>query len=306
MYQFWKSFWLLADPKFWIASTVPMLVGTALAYGMTGRFDFYWFIVSIIGLYCIEIGKMAINDLVDFYTGVDFTVPPQNITPFSGGRNRVLVKGLLQPKHAVLIAIVMLTLGGLFGIYISLFREPQIFWIGTFGLFLAIAYSLPPFKFAYRGLGEIAVGIAFGPLIVSGAFVIQTHFLTGEVLLASLPIGFLITNILFINQYPDYEADKQCNKRNWVVRLGKRKGFKLYIILFALAYLSIFVLFYITKNPFWLLSFISLPTAIQAVRITAIAMDDIPNLVSANINTLWAYQINGLAMLFSAIIKRFL
>ncbi|NLZ93103.1 MAG: prenyltransferase [Firmicutes bacterium] len=306
MYQFWKSFWLLADPKFWIASTVPMLVGTALAYGMTGKFDLYWFIVSIIGLYCIEIGKMAVNDLVDFYTGVDFAVLPQNITPFSGGRNRVLVKGQLQPTHAVLIAIVMLSLGGLFGIYITFFREPQIFWIGTLGLFLAVAYSLPPFKFAYRGLGEIVVGIAFGPLIVSGAFVIQTHFLTGDVFLVSLPIGFLVTNILFINQYPDYEADKQCNKRNWVVRLGKRKGFKLYITLFALTYLSILIIFYTTKNPFWLLSFFSLPTVIQAVRVAAIAMDDIPTLVSANLNTIWAYQINGLAMLLSAIIKRFL
>ncbi|MCR3922789.1 MAG: prenyltransferase [Firmicutes bacterium] len=306
MYRFWKGFWLLANPKFWIASTVPMLVGTALAYGVTGSFNLYWFLISIIGLYFIEIGKMAANDWVDYITGVDFAVPLENITPYSGGRNRVLVNGYLCLRDVTLIAVVMLCLGGLFGIYISLFREPQIFWIGTAGLFLAVAYSLPPFKFAYRGLGELAVGLAFGPLIVSGAFVIQTHFLTGEVFLVSLPIGFLITNILFINQYPDYEADILCNKRNWLVRLGKTKGLKLYVSLFILAYVSVIMLFILTKNPFWLLSFISLPMVIHAVRVTAISMNDIPNLIPANVSTLWVYQINGLTMLLSALLKRFL
>ena len=68
MKSFWKGFWLLANPRFWVASTVPMLVGTALAYGMTGKFNFYWFIISLVGLYFIEIGKMAANELVDYLT----------------------------------------------------------------------------------------------------------------------------------------------------------------------------------------------------------------------------------------------
>lgn len=301
MTSFWKGFWLLANPKFWVASTVPMLVGTSLAYGMTGKFDLYWFIISLTGLYFIEIGKMGANDLIDYLTGVDLAVAEDHLTPFSGGRNRVLITKRLRSHDVLLITVVMLFLGGLVGLYITFFREPRIFFIGTAGLFLAAAYSLPPFKFSYRGLGEIAVGLAFGPLIVSGAFVIQTHFITGEVLLVSLPIGFLITNVLFINQYPDYEADKQCNKRNWVVRLGKTKGLKVFTALFALTYLSIIALFISTHNPFWLLSFVSLPLVIHAVRIATTALDDIPNLTAANINTLWAYQINGLTMLLSAL-----
>ena len=201
MKSFWKGFWLLANPRFWVASTVPMLVGTALAYGMTGKFNFYWFIISLVGLYFIEIGKMAANELVDYLTGVDLAVAADHLTPFSGGRNRVIINGRLQIRDVLIITVVMLTLGGLVGLYITFFHEPRIFYIGTAGLFLAAAYSLPPFKFSYRGLGEIAVGLAFGPLIVSGAFVVQTHFFTEEVLLVSLPIGFLITNVLFINQY---------------------------------------------------------------------------------------------------------
>ena len=306
MYNFGKGFWLMAQPKIWIASTVPLLVGTALAYGMTGMFNFYWFVISMIGLYFIEIGKNALNDLVDYLTGVDLAVAPENLTPFSGGRNRVLVKGYLSLHDAVFIIITTLTIGGAFGLYITIYHEPHIFWIGSLGLFLAVAYSLPPLKFAYRGLGEIAVGIAFGPLIVSGAFVIQAHFLTGKVFLVSLPIGFLIANFLFINQYPDYEADKKYHKNNWLVRLGKDKGIIVFITLFALAYLSIIILAISTRNPFWLLSFLSLPLVIQAVRTVILSKGKIPELLAANICTLRVYQINGLFMLVSAVATRFL
>ncbi|MDW7651733.1 MAG: prenyltransferase [Bacillota bacterium] len=306
MLRFWRGFWLVAYPKIWIASTIPMLVGTALAYGMTGRFNLYWFIVALIGLYIIEIGKNAANDLVDYRSGADLAVAPENRTPFSGGRNRALVNGQVSVNEAALITIITLFVGGLFGIYISLFREPMIFWIGSSGLFFAAAYSLPPFKLAYRGLGELVVGLTFGPLIVSGAFAVQTHFLSTEVILVSLPIGFLITNILFINQYPDYEADKLCNKRNWVVRLGKTNALKVYIGLFVLAYLSIILLSMWTKNPFWLLSFVSLRLVIRAVRVAARSYNDIPNIIPANINTLKTYQLTGVSMVISAVLGRFL
>jgi 1,4-dihydroxy-2-naphthoate polyprenyltransferase len=306
VYRFWKGFWLVAYPKIWIASTIPMLVGTALAYGFTGRFDFYWFVVGLIGLYFIEIGKNAANDIVDFQTGVDQAVAVENRTPFSGGRNRALVNGQVRLGEAVLIAAVTLMFGAVFGTYIALYHEPMLFWIGTAGLFFALAYSLPPFQLAYRGLGELVVGLTFGPLIVSGAFVLQAHFLSAEVFLVSLPIGFLIANILFINQYPDYEADMQCHKRNWVVRLGKARGIRVYTLLYALAYSTILLLFLVTRNPFWLLSFTSLPLVRHTIRLAAQTYNDIPRFVVVNRSTLQAYQINGVAMIVSAIMTRFL
>ncbi|MCW3491589.1 prenyltransferase [Dethiobacter alkaliphilus] len=302
--RLWQGFWLVAHPQIWICSTIPMLVGTALAYGTTGRFDLYWFIVGLIGLYFIEIGKNAANDLMDYATGVDLVVAPRNRTPFSGGRNRALVNGNVSVFQVTMIAVIMLGFGGVFGIYIALLREPLIFWIGLGGLFLAAAYSLPPFMLSYRGLGELSVGLAFGPLIVSGAFAIQANFITVEALLVSLPIGFLVTNILFINQFPDYEADKLCNKRNWVVRLGKTRGLKVYSGLFLLSYGSIILLLIWTRNPFWLLSFISLPFVLKAVKVAKQCYNDIPNLIGANIGTINVYQLTGFTMMVSAILQR--
>ena len=199
----------------------------------------------------------------------------------------------------------MLGAGSLVGIYIGIFREQAILWIGLGGLFFAAAYSLPPFKLSYRGLGELVVGLTFGPLIVSGTFVVQTNFLSPEVFLASLPIGFLIANVLFINQYPDFEADSLGNKRNWVVRLGKTRGLQVYKALFACAFFSLIVLFIISSNPFWLLSFVTLPMVVRAVHIAALYSDDIPRFIRANANTVKTYQLTGLAMALAGLLTRY-
>jgi 1,4-dihydroxy-2-naphthoate octaprenyltransferase len=302
--RLWQGFWQVADPKIWIASTLPMALGGALSYGMTGIFSVRWFLISVAGVYLIEIGKNAANDLVDYLSGVDLMVAPEKITSFSGGK-RAIVDGKLTLSEAMLVAVTTLAAGSIVGIYIAVFREPAILYIGTAGLFLAAAYSLPPFKLCYRGWGELAVGIAFGPLIVSGMFMVQTHTLPWQVILASLPIGFLITNVLWINQYPDFEADRACKKMNWVVRLGRKRALKVHAALFIVAYTTIVALFLVTRNPFWLLSFCSLPFVLRAIKVAASHTEDFPIFTLANINTIITYQLTGAAMVLAGILTRF-
>jgi len=301
--RFWKGFWQLADPKIWIASTVPMLVGSALAFGLTGAFNFYWFLVALTGLYCIEIGKNAVNEVVDYHSGVDRFVTPEERTPFSGGK-KTIVDGLLTVAEARAIAALTLTAGALVGLYVVLFREPLVLWVGLLGMFFALFYSLPPLKFSYRGLGEAAVGITFGPLITSGAYLVQNPSLPPLAILASLPIGFLIANVLWINQYPDYEADKKGHKRNGVVRLGKQKGVGVFAALFGAAYLSLAVLFLTSGNPFWLLPFVSLGLTLRAVQVARDHYDFIPKQVEANARTIQTYQLTGGTMVVAALLSR--
>ncbi len=303
--NFWKGFWQLADPKIWIASTVPMGLAAAMAYGLEGVFSLYWFAWTLLGIYLIEIGKNAINEYVDYQSGVDRFVAPDKQTPFSGGK-KTIVQGKLTLQQTSLIAVVTMLGGCLSGVIIVLFREPAVFWIGLAGVALASFYSLPPFKFCYRGLGELAVGLTFGPLIVSGTYLVQAGTLPVEVILASLPIGLIIANVLWINQYPDVEADAMGNKQNLVVRLGKEKSIWIYRALFAAAYLSILVLVLVTGNIFWLLTFAGLPLAIRAVKVASRYYDNIPRLVEANAKTIQTYQITGAAMILAALLSRLL
>ncbi len=300
---FWSGFWQLADPKIWIASTVPMALAAAMAYALEGVFSLPWFAWTLLGIYLIEIGKNAINEYVDYQSGVDRFVTPDQETPFSGGK-RTIVQGRLKLRETAWIALVCMLGGCLVGMTIVLFREPRVLWVGLAGIALASFYSLPPLKLSYRGLGELAVGITFGPLIVSGAYLVQTGTLHAQVLLASLPIGFMIANVLWINQYPDLEADTRGHKRNLVVRLGKKRGLWVYRALFFAAYLSLALLVFVSGNPLWLLPFLGLPLVVRAVRVASRHYEHIPRLVEANARTIQAYQVTGATMVLAALLSR--
>ncbi|MEJ6950952.1 UbiA family prenyltransferase [Natronospora cellulosivora (SeqCode)] len=299
--RIWKGFWQLADPKIWIASTIPMLVSAAISYNTTGTFNFYWFFWTVLGIYLIEIGKNAINEFVDYNSGVDQYVEKEERTPFSGGK-KTIVDGRLSVFEVKIISVISLLAAVLIGLYIVIVRETGVFWLGLIGFALAISYSLPPFKLAYRGLGEITVGLTFGPLIMIGTYLVQTNTLTNHVILISLPFALLITNILWINQYPDYNADKKGNKMNWVVRLGRKKAVFVYEFLFLSSYISIIVLFVYFKNPLWLLPFISLPLVIEAIKTARKYYDNIPKLLSANAKSIQIYQLFGLTLFLAAIL----
>ncbi|ABY91981.1 MAG: 1,4-dihydroxy-2-naphthoate octaprenyltransferase [Caldanaerobacter subterraneus] len=299
----WKGFWQLADPKIWIASTVPMFVAAAYAYGKTGKFDFLWFFISVIGIYFIEIGKNAVNEVIDYKSGVDTFVTPDKRTPFSGGK-KTIVEGKLTVKETIIIAVLTMLAACFIGLIIVVFREPLVLIIGLLGILISIFYSLPPFKFSYIGFGEIAVGVTFGPLIMTGMYLVLTHHISGDILLLSLPIGFLITNVLWINQYPDYEADLRGHKYNLLVRIGKEKGVIVYAALYGAAYLSFIVIAIVTKNFLWLLSFVTLPLAVQSVKIARKYYDNIPKLIKANANTVKIYQITGISMIIASLLLR--
>lgn len=302
--RLWKGFWQIADPKIWIASTIPMLVGGSMAYTYQGHFSITWFLMGAIAIYLLETGKNAINEYIDYLSGVDRYVTPEKRTPFSGGK-KTIIDGKLTLQENLVIGIITVVLGCLIGVYIIAVREFNILWFGLAGVFFALFYSLPPFQFAYRGLGELVVGFTFGPLITTGAFLLQTHTISTEVVLASLPLGFIIANVLWINQYPDYEADLKGGKMNGVVRLGKEKGVNVYALLFGLAYLSTIILVIASGNFFWLLSFVTIPIAFRAILVARRHYNDIPRLIEANAKTIQIYQLTGLTMIAASLLPYF-
>ncbi len=299
--RLWEGFWQIADPKIWIASTIPMAVGATIAFAHQGSFSWYWFLVGVLAIYLLEIGKNAINEYIDYLSGADRFVTPDKRTPFSGGK-KTIIDGKLTLKENLFIGAVTIAAGSVLGLYIVFSREFAVLWIGLAGVFFALFYSLPPFKFAYRGLGEAVVGFTFGPLITSGTYLVQSHTISAEVVIASLPLGFIIANVLWINQYPDYEADLKSGKMNGVVRLGREKGVLVYAALFGFAYLVLLPLTLVSGNVLWLTPFISFPLAVRAVKVAHRHFNDIPRLIEANAKTIQIYQLTGLTMIAAALL----
>ncbi|PKM90845.1 MAG: 1,4-dihydroxy-2-naphthoate octaprenyltransferase [Firmicutes bacterium HGW-Firmicutes-12] len=296
-----KGFWQVADPKIWIASAIPMFLGAIIAVGFYREFNTYWFLVAVLGVFLIEVGKNAINECIDYITGADPGVDDEHRTPFSGGK-KTIVDGILTVGQSALIGIATMSAAAVIGLYVVIFREFSVIYIGLAGFLLAVIYSLPPFKLCYRGFGEIAVGLSFGPLILNGMYVVMTNRFDVLPLLVSLPIGFLIVNVLWINQFPDYETDLAAGKKNWVVRLGKKKAVKVYVGIFGLNYLSIIAIAIYTFNPIWLLALLTMPKAMQAVKNCAENFDNIKNLIQSNAATVQIYILTGVLLATSALL----
>ncbi len=294
----------IAGIRIWAASLVPMLVATIMAYAETSDFELKWWALSITGVLLIETGKHCFNDIVDFKSGVDLSLEPDKVTPFSGGK-KVLTEKLLTIQEAKFIGILTIIAAAAIGLYIAQFREPKILIIGMLGIFLACAYSLPPFSLCYRSLGELAVGITYGPLILSGMYLVMTGSLDLLPLLVSVPLGILITNVLWINQYPDYEADKKNNKNNWLVRLGKEKGLGIYYMNYAAAYTVFLLISIFTENPLWIICLSTVPLAFKSCNIARKNYDNIAAFTQANKLTINIYQLTGLIIILTVVISDF-
>ena len=291
------------------ATFVPVILGGVIAWEVVGKFNWSTFLLTILGASLIQIASNMFNDYFDFKSGNDFQVRHQN--PFAGG-GRILTAGLIRPSTHLLVSTSCLILGSLIGFYfvfgLGLY---QLFWLGLIGVISTYFYVGPPFKLAYRGVGEFLVGLNFGPVMTLGSYYVQTQSLaSAEVpLLASIPVGLLITAVLWINEFPDMDADKAVGKKTLVLRLGYMKSVSVYVALLALSYLltllyatlKVFVSFPITSFA-TLISLLSLPFALKAVRILRTNYKDPHAIIPANANTIFLHLSFGLLAIIGFVI----
>lgn len=234
----WLGFWRLADPKISLASFASLFLG-ACAARTVGSLHLGWLALSWVALFAIEVAKNAAGEVFDWDSGVDQAVAAEDRSPFSGGK-RVLVDGLLTRRQTWAVAIGAYAVGIACGLGIAWFREPRVLAIGLAGVLLAFFYHAPPLRLAYRGLGELAVAAAYGPLIAAGTYLVQVGRVDGGIVLGALPLGLLIAAFLWINEFPDFRADAAHGKNNLVVRLGLRNASRAFagLVLAAFALLA--------------------------------------------------------------------
>lgn len=228
------GFWRLADPKISLASFAGMAMAAFFA-AADGTLAWGWFGLTVAGIFCIEVAKNASGEVVDFDSGTDQAVSERDRSPFSGGK-RVLVDGLLTRRQCWAIAAVFFALGIAAGLAIAVLREPRVLYFGLAGVALAWFYHGGPLRLSYRGLGEVAVAFAYGPLVVCGTYLVQAGEVTVPVAHASGILGLLVAAFLWINQFPDYSADESAGKRNLVVRLGLQASVRVFIAMMLAAY----------------------------------------------------------------------
>lgn len=288
---------------FFTATIVPVTLGSIVAWYDTGSFIWVRFFLAMTGALFMHAGTNLANDYFDHVSGCDEANATP--TPFSGG-SRVIQDGLIPPKKMLYLSLAFFTFGGIIGLYLNyLCGTNTIIILAAIGIFLGFFYSAKPFSIGYGGLGEIATGIGFGPLMVMGSYYAQTQNLPFKPFLISLPVGILIALVLFINEFPDYAADKNSGKNTLVVILNKRRAIALYHILLLSVYTVIVSLIIVRLLPIVsLMVFFSAPLALRAYNISKKNFDKIYELLPVNASTIGLHSLIGILLCFSFILDK--
>jgi len=220
-------------PKFFPASVLPVVTGTAFGAYVAGAFDMYVFALALIATVCVHAASNVLNDVGDETIGTD-RINDQRVYPYTGG-SRFIQMGILSQSSMARLGFGLLAFAALLGILLFLEKGPAILLFGLTGVALAVMYSLGPVKLSTLGIGEVAVAVGLGILPVTGSAWLQGASIDTALVLFSLPVSVWVFAILFINEVPDIEADKKTGKNTLPVRLGLPGTSRLYFVLHAAA-----------------------------------------------------------------------
>jgi 1,4-dihydroxy-2-naphthoate octaprenyltransferase len=226
--------WLMLPRFQFLPLTVIMgSLGTAIA-AYEGYFHLGHFLLAMFGSILVHMTVNVINDYHDYVDGIDLNTQR---TPFSGGSG-VLPLNLLKPKQAFWFATICLLVAMAIGFYFVMIKGWLLFPLLLVAGFSAYFYNV---YLAKWHMGEIFAGISFGPLLVLGSYYVQTGRYSWEALVASLAPGLLTANLLFLNEFPDWEADRKGGRKHFVISLGKRDASYLFVVFLITSYLCILV-----------------------------------------------------------------
>jgi len=236
-----KRFFHATRPKFFPASVLPVIAGTAFGAHVAGTFDIYVFTLALIATVCVHAASNVLNDVGDETIGTD-QINEQRIYPYTGG-SRFIQMGILSQSRMAKLGVGLLAFTALLGVLLTLEKGPAVLLFGLAGITLGVLYSLGPVKLSSLGVGETAVAVAFGVLPVTGAAWLQGASIDAALVLFSLPVSVWVGAILLINEVPDIKADGATGKNTLPVRLGLAGTSRLYFVLQSSA---VIVIIYMT------------------------------------------------------------
>ena len=215
------------------------------------------------------------NELSDHRTGIDSRT---RRTPFSGGSG-TLQAGLLTVRQVTVAAWGTLLSAFIIGAYLTLVSGWLILVLAIIGGLVSVFYTSHVTRLA---LGELASGICLGSLVVIGTYYAMTGQVSGEVILVSIPPGLLTALLLFLNEFPDLEADRAGGRRHLLILLGRKRAAVVYVLSLAACYLFILLMALSGALPtITLISLLTAPLAVKAARTTLKHHDDFEEMIPA-------------------------
>jgi 1,4-dihydroxy-2-naphthoate octaprenyltransferase len=220
-------------PAFLTASLMACLLGLSVAWHDGLAFDIPLALVTLLFALLAHAGVNVLNDYYDAINGTD-AQNTERIFPFTGG-SRFIQNGVLTLAQTRKFGFVLMGCVATAGLWLMAYSAPQLMYVGLAGLFIGWAYSAPPFRLNSRGLGELCVAAGFLAITVGTDFVQRKGFASAP-FVAGLSYALLVTNLLYINQFPDRTADTAAGKLHWVARLPVQHARWGYVLILSLSY----------------------------------------------------------------------
>lgn len=281
--------WLIETrPQFLALSVILAFLGTTIGW-YNGSFHFGYALLAGVGLVLMHISVNTLNDYSDFKSGIDLKTPR---TPFSGGSG-ILPAALLRPRQVLWLGIISLLLAVPIGVFFIIVKGWLLMPLLVIAALCVVTYTPVVLK---KRWPEWVAGLGLGTLPVLGIYFAQTGEYLIPVLVAAVPSGILVHNLLLLNEFPDVEADITANRKTLPITMGRKKAGIVYSALTVLVYVWIAGGVIAGQIPVWsLLALLTIPFAVKAIH-GALHSDDMSKLVPAMANNVLVVLLTQLLM----------
>ena len=291
---------LATRPWSFSMTVLSVLIGSIV---VTSDRGFFWlgFVLTVLGAVLTHAAANVLNDVLDFRHGVDKPGAPTTVY-----RRHPLVEGDMS-RRAVLILAIVLYLGAIAcGAVLTAIRGVVVVYLALAGLLASVFYTADPIRYKHRALGEVAVFLMWGPLMVGGAYYVQHGSWAGAVpaLAISLPQGLWVALVILANNLTDIGFDGEASIRTVGTELGRKRATRLFAAMAVAAFALTLTLAAFAVIPRWcLLVALSAPSSIKLVRVLALG-DSVP--ADADPRTARVGMLFGIAMVAGLLLHRVL
>jgi len=243
-----------------VMSAISAVIGGLLA-ARDDVFDLPLLILVALGLILAHTGSNLVNDFWDFRHGIDTPDSPRATYgphPFTDERNSY--------REFIIVTGVLLLLATVIGVYLTAAAGLWVLAFAMGGAFVLLFYSGGPIPLKYFGLGEIAVFIVWGPLMIGGAYYVMAEELPWWVILASVPYGLGVTTVLFGKHLDKLSFDKEKGIRTMPIVLGEKAARWVTIVLSVGMYVATAALAVWQEMPALILVVGALPLLLLVLR----------------------------------------
>lgn len=292
--------WFRATRPFsFTASSIPVIFSAVSAFVFyDGQVEWYLLPVVFLGALFFHVGANMVSDYYDYKFNVD--------REGTLGGSGVIIEKLLPPKHVMYGGYLAFLIGFLLGLILVSVRGLEILIMGLGGLFIGLFYTLTRKGLKYIALGDLAIFIAFGPLLVAGSYFALTGTYPLHIILLSLPIGFLVVAILHANNSRDIYNDAFAKIKTLPMLMGIGFAkFEYYFLVFGAYVLLILFVIFKLATPWILLAFLSFPIALRNCKeFASISKDNLNVITMMDVKTAQLHFLFGLLFSIGIILSK--